>query len=363
MPENSQAVADLKKINARVGGMGELIISVSGEKLSAMERFADDLVKKLSSYPKKEVLFVDYKIDAQRAFFDKNKYRYLSVDEIQKVHDRIDAKIKKEKAKANPFLISLSDDKEEEKDDFDINAEKEKLEKKLKKFDQYRDGYLTNAEGTELIIVVKTPGDATGVDFACFFVDKVEKEIAGLHPTSYDKSLEVNLTGGLKTLPEEYSALKDDILIVSNLCVGFVLFAVALYYRSIRTTVILSTGLLAGVLVTFGLTYLRIGYLTAATAFLAPIVAGNGINFGIYYLARYSEERKLGIDIEQSLARALKGTVYMNEIACFCIIEREHIPNLGKATSETTQTPTRESRQKSTNKRDRVLDRAIKEIR
>jgi predicted RND superfamily exporter protein len=309
LPDNSPAVADLKKINARVGGMGELIVSVSGKNLPAMERFADDLVAKLRTYPKKDILFIDYKIDVQKAFFERNKYLYLSMDEILKVHDRIDAKIKKEKAKANPFLISLSDDTDEEKDDFDVEAEKQKLEKKLEKFDQYIDGYLTNKDGTELIIVIKTPGDATGVDFACYFVDKVEKEIAGLKPFSYDKNLDVNLTGGLKTLPEEYSALKDDILIVSNLCVFFVLLATALYYRSIRTTLILSTGLLTGILVTFGLTYLRIGYLTAATAFLASIVAGNGINFGIYYLARYSEERKSGLNVEQALARALTGTV------------------------------------------------------
>lgn len=309
LPDNSPAVIDLKKINSRTGGMGELIVSITGDNLLAMERLADDLAAELSAYPKKDVLFVDYKIDAQKAFFDKNKYLYLTVDEIQNIKDKIDKKIKKEKVKANPFLIDFGAGDKKDEDDFDIRAEKKKLDAKLHKFDRYIDGYLTDAEGTELIIVVKTPGDATGVDFAIYLTDKVEKEIASLNPKGYDKSIEVNLTGGLKALPEEYSALRDDILIVSNLCVVLVLIAVALYYRSIRTTLILSAGLVFGVLTTFGLTYLHIGYLTAATAFLASIVAGNGINFGIYYLARYSEERRRETPVEQALSRAMTGTV------------------------------------------------------
>ncbi len=312
LPDHSPSVIDLKRINSRVGGMGELIVSISGKNLKAMQRFADDLVEKLAKYPTKEILFIDYKIDAQKEFFEKNKYLYLSIKDLSRIKDEIQKKISREKAKANPFYVNLSSEEDEEENkeqEIDIKSEKEKLDKKTKIFDRYKDGYLTNEDGTELIIVIKTPGDATGVDFALYFVDKVEKEIGAMNFQNYDASLDVQLTGGIKTLPEEYSALRDDILIVSNMCVFFVLIAVALYYRSIKTTIIVSLGLLCGVLTTFGLTYLHIGYLTAATAFLASIVAGNGINFGIYFLARYTEERKNVDSVEYAMTRALKGTV------------------------------------------------------
>jgi predicted RND superfamily exporter protein len=41
---------------------------------------------------------------------------------------------------------------------------------------------------------------------------------------------------------------------------------------------------------------------------LAAIVAGNGINFGIYFLARYMEERTRGGEIVDRISRTLRGT-------------------------------------------------------
>ncbi|MCP4605624.1 MAG: MMPL family transporter, partial [Proteobacteria bacterium] len=191
----------------------------------------------------------------------------------------------------------------------DFEKKKEKHEKYLRKFDKFIDGYLTNEDGTALIIVIKTPGSNTGVTFAEYISEKVEAEIREINPSRYHESIQVNLTGELKTIPQEYKALRNDIVFVSNLCVALILLAVSLYFRSIRMTVILTIGLLGGVATTFGLVYLRIGYLTSATAFLAAIVAGNGINFGIYFLARYLEERQKNDAIVDTLVRAMTGTV------------------------------------------------------
>jgi len=44
------------------------------------------------------------------------------------------------------------------------------------------------------------------------------------------------------------------------------------------------------------------------TAFLGSIIVGNGINFGLILLARYVDERRLGVDVRTSLERAVAGT-------------------------------------------------------
>ena len=49
-----------------------------------------------------------------------------------------------------------------------------------------------------------------------------------------------------------------------------------------------------GVAWTFGVTQLLIGHLNMATGFLFTIIAGNGINFGIIYMARFLEARRHG---------------------------------------------------------------------
>ncbi len=309
LPDNSQAVKDLEVISKRIGGMGTLIVLVEGTELSSMQRFADALVERLRHYPKEEVRFVDHKIDAQKAFFERHKFLYLEVDELTELHQEIKKSIDREKAKANPFFVDLSDDDEKKEKPFDFKAKKEKYEKYLRKFDNYIDGYLTNKEGTQLIVVIKTPASSTGVEFAKRITKKVQAEIDDLDPGQFHASLKTYLTGELNTLPEEYEALRNDIVVVSNICVLLVLLAVTLYYRSVRMTIIMGAGLLGGVITTFGLVYLKIGYLTAATAFLAAIVAGNGVNFGIYFLARYMEERQKNDPLVDTLARSLKGTI------------------------------------------------------
>ena len=56
----------------------------------------------------------------------------------------------------------------------------------------------------------------------------------------------------------------------------------------------LMVSLFIGTFWTFGVSYFVVGYLNANSAFLGSIVIGNGINFGIIYLARYLEERRKG---------------------------------------------------------------------
>jgi hypothetical protein len=48
--------------------------------------------------------------------------------------------------------------------------------------------------------------------------------------------------------------------------------------------------------------------LNSNTAFLGSIILGNGVNFGIIQLARYVEERRRGVSIEDALPRALAAT-------------------------------------------------------
>lgn len=311
LPDQSQAVRDLESISARIGGRGTLMVQVEGPDVKAMQRFADALVGRLAKYPKDEILYVDYKVDAQKAFFERNKLLYLGVDELTKLRDDVQARVDEETAKANPFFVDLSDDggAKEKKPKLDLRAEREKYEKKLEKFDKYIDGYLTSEDGTMLVIVIKTPGSNTGVRFAQKFTKKVEAEIAALAPATFHPGLTANLTGELKDIPEEYEALTNDIVVVSNLCTGLILLAVFLYFRSFKMTLLLTVQLVGALLTTFGVVYLRIGYLTQATAFLAAIVAGNGINFGIYFLARYMEERAGGGDLQARVARTLEGTI------------------------------------------------------
>jgi len=66
----------------------------------------------------------------------------------------------------------------------------------------------------------------------------------------------------------------------------------------------LGASLAVGLAWTFGITYLTIGHLNVATGFLVSIVAGNGINFGIIYVARVYEERLKGQELKAAITAA-----------------------------------------------------------
>jgi predicted RND superfamily exporter protein len=82
-----------------------------------------------------------------------------------------------------------------------------------------------------------------------------------------------------------------------------------LFFRSTASVAALLGALALGALVTFAFTRLGVGHLNLATAFLAPIVVGNGINFGIILLARYFEERRRSDDRAAALGAAVHGSL------------------------------------------------------
>ena len=83
--------------------------------------------------------------------------------------------------------------------------------------------------------------------------------------------------------------LRSTVFTVVIVAIGMLLF-----FASSAAVGALLGALALGALATFAFARLGVGHLNLATAFLAPIVVGNGINFGIILLARYFEERARG---------------------------------------------------------------------
>ena len=104
----------------------------------------------------------------------------------------------------------------------------------------------------------------------------------------------IGYTGGVQDTIEEQAALIADLELSTVVVVILVTLAMIVFYRNLRATIALVLSTFCGTLWTFGISYFVVGYLNANSAFLGSIVIGNGINFGIIYLARYLEERRRG---------------------------------------------------------------------
>src|SRR5882757_3712399 len=100
-----------------------------------------------------------------------------------------------------------------------------------------------------------------------------------------------------------------------------VLGAVMLFFLRVRTLLAMGITIAIGLAWTFGAAKFLIGYLNSSTGFLVSIIAGNGINFGIIYMARYLE------------ARRVEGTTY--DKAVYVAHRETWVPTLAAAAAAT----------------------------
>ena len=118
----------------------------------------------------------------------------------------------------------------------------------------------------------------------------------------------VSYAGDMPTGFSEYGTIRNDLLSVGATGIALVLGVVLLYFMRLRALLVMGITIGVGLVWTFGLTQLVIGHLNMATGFLVSIVAGNGINVGILYQARYFEERRGGTPTEEALRTSVRAT-------------------------------------------------------
>src|SRR5262249_8410951 len=113
----------------------------------------------------------------------------------------------------------------------------------------------------------------------------------------------------VQNVVDEQALLVEDLELASTICTVLLALVLVGYYRRVRAIGLLALPVLIGTSYTFGIGHFLIGFLNASTAFLGPIIPGNGINFGVILLARYIEERRRGGAVERSLELAMRDTL------------------------------------------------------
>ena len=255
-----------------------------------LEACVDALVPALYGLGKDWVGAVDYGVKDAREFFDKNALFYANLPDLQNAHDRVLARYDWEVSKQQGSLLDEEDAPEP------ITADS--IEKELTARKQpttstgptYPNGYYEDKEGTYAAVLVRTP--VAGKAKIDELRRRVEAAVAKVDPKRFEPSMFAQYTGDVVTGQEEYDRITGDLFHVGAVGIGGVLLVVYLYFVRVRVVMTMGGALLVGLLWTFGLTRYTIGYLNSSTGFLVSIVAGNGINYGIVYMARYMEARR-----------------------------------------------------------------------
>ena len=163
------------------------------------------------------------------------------------------------------------------------------------------DGYFLSDDSRLLYIVIdlaEAPRTFAGERAAILDVRRAIKNLRAEFP-----SVEAGVTGVPALFTDELSATARDGQIASVVAVILTLGLLLLAFRRIMTSCAMLVVLAMSLGWSMGIVTLLVGHLTVYSMMFVSVVIGIGIDYGIYFLFRYREERVLGERLVAALER------------------------------------------------------------
>ncbi|MDB4931929.1 MAG: exporters of the superfamily [Myxococcaceae bacterium] len=330
LPSESVGARLLRHAMARMGGgSATMFVVVDSPDAEANRRLVDALEVQLRALPPTLVRTVEHGPEEIRRFFWQRRWLYAEVGDLEE----ISCELQRTRRRAQPGYVDLDDEPcSALRSDHDrpaaapsttaaaAPAEPEpahvseaarpfhhfraQLRTRTREVDQYPTGYFRNPEGTLYAIVLRSPATGTGDSTGDQLMTRVNRIVRDVHPERFHPRAQVGLGGDIPSAVAERDALKEEAIKTSGLAVVLILGVIVLFFRSLSSLAHIGLAMITGVGLAFAVAYFAFGYLNASTAFLGSIIAGNGINYGIIYLARYRDRRALGDSVEDALVDA-----------------------------------------------------------
>lgn len=310
LPADMPSVRNIEELSRRVGGDGSVLVLVQSNDgqtgLPKAQALARKLVDDYLALGPGVIRSIEWNVRDTEAWYADHWPLFLSLPKLTEARDALAKAVAEQKRRANPLSLGLDED-DSPREPLRVAKElepwldeKEPLPRAQveKSFDRYRDGMLVNPDGKSVTLNIRPTGTSLGVDEARALVERM-RGVAEKHRAEMDRDhLYVGFGGSFPLFVAEYSSIIGDVRNTLLLTLGLVLLSLFLFFRDLRSTLSLGMAVFTAVNVTFALADLLIGHLNSVTAFLGAIVLGNGINYGIIYLARVAQLRRAGVGLE-----------------------------------------------------------------
>lgn len=293
LPKSAKSIKALDLLRTRLGDNLQLTILISGATSDELHLYADTLAKETekiegSGKPR----FVDYRPSITYDFFQKRKLLFMELDDLKTAHKGILQKVNKKFSIFSLFRDEDEDDKKEP--DIDLEKLMGKYDKKADKILHFPTGYYENDEKNALVMIFYPARGVSGHAGSSSFKDAINKKAHEVAKSLNLNKLKVEFSGDVESIIQEQESLEEDILYSTTVVVLLESILMFIFFRWLPSVLTLGLPLLAGVLLTFAISYFTVGSVNLTTAFLGSIIIGNGVNAGIILLARFIEERRNG---------------------------------------------------------------------
>ena len=261
----------LARTQKRLGDLSLLLIGIRSPDRDANLRYAEALTQKLRQLPPSVVDLATYHVRDVRAFFQANKWLYVSEDDLESIRDRLRTEMSKRK---NPLFVSLGEDEP-------IDSMRQRMEGKQGLDDRFPGGVFTSqgAGGDYVWIAALPPGGLFVENAGEALLNAANDLIKADPPTRYHPDMKVEPAGPIVTGIASRHAIERDIVSVTLFCIIIVAASIGLYFRRWRAIPLTGIPAAMGSVMAFAVAELAFGYLNSSTAFLGSIIIGNGINY------------------------------------------------------------------------------------
>ena len=325
LPDDYPSVQALERLQETVGGESDVAVGIVSPSFEANKQFAEDLIPKALDLQQRSsdqpyLTRVEYRRDTE--FLRDNALYLSSNSELRTVDQFLEDQIAQAKQEANPFYVEVDD---EEGDDDEAQA----LEGMYSRL--VGSEYPVSADSTTMVLKFFPAGSRTDVGFIDNVYADLETLVDRLGPQSYHPEMEVTLAGRLLRQEAEVQAITQDVLDSFGAGVATVILVVVLYflYKSYRArtggrwsgrvlaaelvrapvlALVIALPLFMSLAWTGGVAHLAFGELTIMTSTLGLVLFGLGIDFGIHFYARYTENRAGGASVVEAAEHTFTST-------------------------------------------------------
>ncbi len=322
LPDDYPSVQALETLRETVGSETPVDVGVESPAFGANLAFAEALIPEALALRRGgEPLFTRAEFRKDTTFLSQNALYFASDQELDQLEAFLETAAEDARLEANPFFVDLDDDLglDDDEDSADLEASLSNL--------QVRE-YPVSPDSTVLAVRLFPSGAQTNIGGIRETYRRLDSLVAAMAPSGFHPAMEVTTAGRLLRQQVEIDAITDDVRGSFGLGAAAVLLFVVLYFfykavqvRGLRRDVVLSelarlpvTAVLIGLPLlmslawTFGVAGLTLGSLNLMTSTLALVLFGLGIDYGIHFYARYTEERGRGRGVEDAAETTFVST-------------------------------------------------------
>ena len=303
MPEAAASVRTLNTALKKTGSFASIQIVVSSDNPAITLQFIQDVQKTID--PLDWVSSSQYSEDI--SVIDQHKLLLLEPAKLLE----IEAEVKEnyptllaqqlEQRIGIPLTIELREQNVKGSSDNVIDSEIiEGLSKNLDKEVETNRLFQSEDKKAAILVVWPKPG-LDSLSDAKKMVDQSEEAINAIKPSSYGDNLRAGVAGRIKNKVAQYNAVVGDLKIGLITSISLIVLLLSVAFRSVAAIPLIIIPLILGIVWTIGLTAVTVGGLNLITIFLALILFGLGIDFGIHNFNRFRETRVSGASLEDSI--------------------------------------------------------------